>query len=188
MKKIDFELRLKNHITAKDIVKIERELEGEDLSCSGFIIDYSSDFLLIQNEIDFQLDGFSIVPTYTVAKIRCNKTDKFHKSILKKERIFEKDYGLTFTVELIDWKTIFKSLKTNNKIVSIEDEANDETYYIIGHIVRVNQKTVSIQYFDSMGQLDGESTKVRYEDITMLNFDNRYINTYSKYLKEPKKT
>ena len=119
MKKIDFELKLKNHITAKDIVKIERELEGEDFGSFGFILDYSSGFILIQNDNDLQLDGFSIVPTYTVAKIRCNKTDKFHKSILKKEGIFEKDYGLDITVDLNDWITIFKSLKANNQIVSI---------------------------------------------------------------------
>ena len=46
---------------------------------------------------------------------------------------------------------------------------------------------MAIQYFDAVGQLDLETTKVNFEDITILQFDNRYINTYAKYLKEPKK-
>ena len=187
MKKSEIRAKAKKHIAEKNILKVHRELEGEDLGCYGFLLDVSADFLVVQIDSDFQLDGYTIVPISTVADITCNKADRFHKSILRKEGVIKRDHGLDHKLDLSDWSSVFKSLKAKGAVVSIEDETDEEIYYVIGRIIRVNKKSVAIQYFDALGQLDKETTKVNYEDITIVNFDSRYINTYAKHLKEPKK-
>ncbi|MCZ4409474.1 hypothetical protein O3Q51_11685 [Cryomorphaceae bacterium 1068] len=187
MGEIEFINKAEKHIVQKDVVKVEREFEGEDLGIYGFLLGASSQLLFVQVDYDFQLDGYAIIPAFTVSKLRCNKTDRFHKEVLKKEGIFERDYGCDSSIDLTDWPSVFKSLKAIGHIVSIEDEEAEETDFVIGRIVRVNKKSVSIQYFDGLGQLDSETTRVYYENITIVNFNTRYIRTYSKYLKEPKK-
>tara|TARA_B100000508_G_scaffold139601_1_gene138319 strand:- start:766 stop:1341 length:576 start_codon:yes stop_codon:yes gene_type:complete len=187
MKPSDIKLNAEKHISERHTVKIERELDdGEDLSCFGYILDVSDGLILIQIEDDFLLDGYSIIPFHTVNNIRYNKLDQFHNYILKNEKIEESQYGLSKQIDLLDWQSVFESLKKHYKVISIEDEADEDSNFIIGRIIRVNKKSVSIQYLNALGRFDDNATNVKYEDITIVSFDNRYINIYSKYLTEPK--
>ena len=43
------------------------------------------------------------------------------------------------------------------------------------------------QYFDAAGFLDERPTKVKFSDITLVLFDDRYIDFFSKYLRNRKK-
>ena len=47
----------------------------------------------------------------------------------------------------------------------------------------MDDESVSLRYFDSMGKWDEKSCIIAYGDITKIQFDTPYINTMTKYLK-----
>jgi len=104
----EYDNLLKTYIDNQDFIKVEREFTEGESNVSGFLLSISKDFILMQKEEDFLLDGYSIIPKDRFDSIRNNKFDKTHKKILKKEGIFDKDYGIKHEINLTDWQSIFK--------------------------------------------------------------------------------
>jgi hypothetical protein len=178
---------LKSYIGNKDFIRVEREFEEGELDVSGFLLNISKNFILMQKEEDFRLDGYYIIPKHRFDSIRNNKFDKTHKKILNKEGMTEKDYGIDIEIDLTDWNTVFQSLKKNDRHVIVECEDMEEPMFLIGPIKRINKKSVSIQYYDATGLLDKKPTTVKFDDITIIRFDERYLNIFRKYLRTRKK-
>ena len=65
----------------------------------------------------------------------------------------------------------------------IENENPNDSSFDIGPITKVSKDAVYIRYFNAQGFLDAEPTKIIWEYITIVKFDDRYINTFSKYLR-----
>ncbi|WP_035654634.1 hypothetical protein [Flavobacterium saliperosum] len=82
----------------------------------------------------------------------------------------------------------FKSIKDLGFNVIVKNENPEEDTFDIGPITKITKSNVYVQYFDATGLLDSESTKISWDQITVVNFDDIYINVLSKYLKEPKKS
>ena len=97
-----YDLMLKNHIAKKDFVKIERTVTDGSADINGFILGMCKDFLLIQQDEEFYLNGFAIIRKDEFDSIRCNKFDKAYKRILKGEGIFGADYGIKKRINLKD--------------------------------------------------------------------------------------
>jgi hypothetical protein len=147
----------------------------------GYIIDYSDDFVLCANTIDFQLDGYFILPITIIKKVRFDDSDETFDYIMHQEGEFEK-IEYKYKIDLTNWTTIFNSLKTHNLTTIIEDEVNGG--FLIGEIKEIKPKSVMIHYFNTSGLLDKTWTKQRFKEITKVQFDNHYINVFKKYLKE----
>ncbi len=175
--------RIRNHIEKKDLVKIERTFTEGESNISGFILQSSKDFLLIQCEEEFYLNGYVIIRKDQFDNIRCNKFDRTLKKILSAERIIESDYGIDKKIKLNSWETIFEDLKKYDYHVIVECENLDEPAFIIGPIKKINKSSVHIQYYDPSGVLERTSTNVDYKDVTIVKFNNRYVNIFRKYLK-----
>jgi hypothetical protein len=174
---------LKSHVDKKDYVKIKRTVTDGEANISGFILQMSKDFLLIQKEEEFFLNGYGIIRRDHFDAIRCNKFDKAFKRILKTEGVFGSEYGIKNKLRLKDWKTIFEDLSKHDYHVIVECEDLEDPLFVIGPIKKVNNDSVSIQYYDPTGLLDKKPTKVKYKDITLVKFDDRYINVFKKYLR-----
>jgi hypothetical protein len=84
---IKFDAKLKRHIKRKDFVKIYRTGTEGTANISGFILQMSKDFLLIQNEEEFRLNGYSIIRKDRFDSIRLSKTEIYQRKVLDKEGI-----------------------------------------------------------------------------------------------------
>jgi hypothetical protein len=174
---------IKAHVEKRDYVKIKRTVTEGSADISGFILQMSKDFLLIQKEEEFFLNGYGIIKKDHFDAIRCNKFDRAFKRMLKAEGIFDSDYGIKNKLRLKDWKTIFEDLMRHDYHVIVECEDLGDPLFVIGPIKKVNNDSVNIQYYDPTGLLDKKPTRVKYRDITLVKFDDRYINVFKKYLR-----
>jgi hypothetical protein len=113
---------IKAHVDKKDFVKIKRTVTDGSADITGFILQMSKDFLLIQKEEEFYLNGYGIIRKDHFDVIRCNKFDKAFKRILKSEGIFDSDYGIRNKIRLRDWRTIFEDLAAHDYHVIVECE------------------------------------------------------------------
>lgn len=180
--RIKFNKRLKKHIKNKDYVKFYRTGTDGDSNISGFILQMSEEFLLIQTEEEFRLNGYSIIRLDRFNSIQLGKTELFRKKILKKEGVLKLDYGINKKINLDSFKSIFRDLKQRDHFAIVECEDLKETTFTIGEIEKSTKKEVEIKYITSFGTIDKEPTKIKYKDITLIKFDDRYTKLYCKYL------
>lgn len=185
-KKEKFNERLRKSMKKKDFIKFYRTGTAGDANIYGFIIQMSKDFLLIQNEEEFRLNGYSIIRRDRFDSIRISKTEVLRKKILNKEGILKSDYGLDTKINLKSLETIFKDLKQKDYFSIVECEDLKKPSFIIGEISKVSNKSVGIRYFSPKGIINKKPTKVKYKKITLVKFNDRYTNLYRKYLKEEK--
>lgn len=174
---------IKTHVAKKDYVKIKRTVTEGSANISGFILQMSKNFLLIQKEEEFFLNGYGIIKKDHFDAIRCNKYDRAFKRILKAEGILDSGYGINKKIRLIDRRTIFEDLMKHDYHVIVECEDLEDPLFVIGPIKKVKKDSANIQYYDPTGLLDKKPTTVKYKDITLVKFDDRYINIFKKYLR-----
>ena len=151
----------------------------------GYILDFNDDYVLLQDMDDFEVNGYLIIPTNTISKVRFNNNDRYYEKILHWEKLTDK-IEKKHDINLSNWKSIFNSIKNLNLNVIIENENPDDCTFDIGPIIEVSKEAVYIRYFNAKGLLDTEITKIIWSKITLVRFDDRYINTFSKYLRERK--
>ena len=89
-------------------------------------------------------------------------------------------------IDLTNWSSILRSIKKLGFNVIIENEDPDDESFDIGPITKITDSGAYIRYFDAKGFLDTQSTKIKWDLITIVKFDTRYINIFSKYLRERK--
>lgn len=180
LKKLD--QTIQKHLKHKDLVKIVRVIDGVDMGGTGFILDASKEFILVQKEDEFLLDGYLLFQKKQIEDIRCNTFDKVSKKILKSEGVLDREYGIKNNINLLSFQTIFTDIKKEFGCAIVECEQGDDPVFVIGPIKRVNKDSLSIQHFDAKGMLEKKVTKVPFSDITLVTFGDRYTSTFKKYI------
>ncbi|QEC44017.1 hypothetical protein [Pseudobacter ginsenosidimutans] len=180
----EYDLMLQKHIDKKDFIKISRTFKDREENIAGFLLAISKDFLLLQIDNEFLLDGYAIIPKTKFDSIRCNRYEKTLKKIHKKEGHLDSQYGIYQNISIKTWQDLFTDLKKADYHVIVECEDNDEPDFTIGPIKKIYKNKVGIQYYDPTGKLDVELTSVPYNEITIIKFGDRYSTTFRKYLRE----
>jgi hypothetical protein len=68
-----YDITLQNYIDKKEFVKIYRTFKDNSENIRGFILKMTKDFLLVQLDNDFFLDGYAIIRKDQFDSIRCSK-------------------------------------------------------------------------------------------------------------------
>ncbi|WP_316805039.1 hypothetical protein [Pedobacter nototheniae] len=169
--------------TQKNYCKITRQVDQKSKRLShGYIVDYSYNFVLIIETHDFKFEGYSVFPISSIVKIRFNEYDQYFDYIMEAERQKEL-IKIDYSIDLSDWKSIFKTVKKTKLICTIEQEGRKKPLFLIGPIEEVKNKKTLIHNFDPLGFLDKEATEIRFKDISIIKFDDPYGNTFAKYLR-----
>jgi hypothetical protein len=175
---------IQNYINEKLFVKVLRFVADDEMSLGGFILQQSDDFLLIQVEEEFLLNGYAIIRTEDIDEVICEDGENMIQEILEGEEIVKKSYGIDHELKMKSWKTIFKNLQELDFHVSVECEDLDEPTFIIGPIEKIGKEKLHVRYYSPSAILEKETTKINLEDITLIKFGDRYSTIYRKYLKE----
>jgi hypothetical protein len=173
--------QIKNHLDKKKYTLLTRKTGKTSTETSrGYILNFSEDFILLQETDDFKILGYNIFPLKQIISLRHNENDEFYDKIIKAEKE-DKKIGIKYSVDLSSWATIFQSIKSRKLNVIIECENPDNYSFDIGPIASLTKTSVYIQYMNGQGIIDKEPTKIDLKLITKLMFDDRYINTLTKY-------
>ena len=183
MKKERIIEKLEKHCTEKLYVRLTRKKSKFEGISSGFILDKSIDFILLQEVDEFRILGYQIIPIETIKHVRYNKNDRTYERILKSEGLLNK-VKIKYKIDLKNWNSIANDIKKTELTVISECEHPKQNYFCIGKLKRIHKKSISIRYFNAEGILDEKNTKHKFEDITKLSFDDHYANVFSKYLTE----
>lgn len=134
-------------------------------------------FLLGQEENDFQLDGYHIRKIAHIDKVEC-KDDlcpviNEWNGVVKEVR----HPG----IDISSWNSIAQGLSAMGRFLIIEDEKNE--LFAIGRIRRVCKRHIVFEHFDANGIWQDEPLRIPYSTITHIAWDTRYANNWEAYLR-----
>jgi len=179
--------KIKFHHDNKRFARVTRQVADDCMEVSrGYIVDYSENFIILQETDDFKVFSYLALPIAQISTIRFNSHDRFYDKIMVLEKEIE-NISLPHKIDLSSWQTIFKSIKTIGLNVIVECENPNIDTFTIGPITKTTKNLVYILYFDPTGFIDEKPTSIDYESITKVMFDDRYINVFSKYIRQRKK-
>jgi hypothetical protein len=178
--------KIKYHYNNRKYCKVMRQVAKDTVENSnGFIVDYSDNFVLLQETDDFEVGGYVAFPIETISEILYSNNDKYFDKIMHLEGIVDRIENI-HQIDLTSWATILKSIKKLGFNVIVENEDPKDESFDIGPITKITKSSVYIRYFNPKGILDEDATEINWDLITIIRFDTKYINIFSKYLREPK--
>jgi len=180
----EYNLMLQNYIDKRSFVKIFRTVCGKEETLSGFILGMSRNFLFLQLDDEFVLDGYAVIRLDDFDSIRHSSYERTQRKIFAAEGLLADGYGFEKPLPLTNWGDILKTLKSYDIHVIIENISNGELDFWIGPIKRVASKSVSIHNYDPNGTFDENVTLLKMDTISILKFGDRYSTIFRKYLKK----
>ena len=181
MKKKKIKKLLQFHYENKLYARLTRKIKYLEKISTGFILDISDNFILLQESDEFRILGYQIIPIRTINHVRYNENDKTYERILNEEGLLGQ-VKLKHKVDISNWKLISEDLYNLGICVISECEHPKIQSFCIGKIEKVNKKYISIHYFNAQGILDEKYTKNNFKDITKLSFEDHYANIFFKYV------
>lgn len=137
-------------------------------------------FLLAAVEDDFLLDGWCIrrVKQVRHAEVYDNKFLDIERAEGLVDRIAMPP------VNLSNWRQIFLSLRSMNRLIIIEHESlrDDECDFYMGRIEDIKKHSVLFRCVNTDATWDDEPIRIAFRDITSVSFGSRYIEVFSKYV------
>jgi hypothetical protein len=157
-----------------------------DPTHNGFVLGLGRDLVLLHQFHDFYPEGYTALRVADIKRVRSGAHERSWETMFRGEGLLDR-VGIPYEVPLDDYRSLLAALHGGGQHVIIECEDRrtpEDDDFFIGPVVTLDDESVLIQHFDSMGGwYDGPSV-VAFSDITKIQFDTPYINTISKYLKE----
>ena len=162
---------------------LSSEIEEDEEIYHGYIIKLTSNYACLWLVTDWHYDGILILPIRYITDITYGKYEKTYHRILKSEGAL-KDMSKPKWLNVGSFKSAFKSLMKNEKIVTVESRLLDINEFVIGNVVDLTDKEVHIKGFDAAAKWRDGVYKIPYKEITSLKFDDEYSSVFKKYVKE----
>ena len=179
--------RIQKCIDGGDYVKVHvTEPKGDYIKhVDGIILEQSPDLILMSDSFDFHYDGLTLIRKADISEIQLSDNERFMKKILKAEGYMtlvkgrHKQLGL----KVGSLEQVLKHLHRTKLPVIVECKYGKHDLFQIGPIVEVTSKRVSIDHFKANGEFDAKPVITKMKDITTVQIDSPYANTFYKYAK-----
>ena len=167
-------------------VHLTRGFPGQPMH-NGFVLGLGRELVLLHQFHDFYPEGYVALRVADIKRTRSDEHERFWEMMFGAEGLMDR-VGIPYEVPLDDFRSLLTALHGRGQHVVVQCESmetEEDDKYVIGRITLPGKKSVSILYSDSLGRWDDEPDAIAYGDITQVQFDTPYVNTYSKYLKGP---
>src|ERR1700753_1653127 len=116
-----YNLMLQKYIKNKSFVNIFRTVCGGEENLSGFILEMSDEFLFLQLDDEFSLDGYAIIRLDDFDSIRHSSYERTQRKILNSEGLLTNGYGFQKELPLTGWVDLLRAIKKYDLHVVIEN-------------------------------------------------------------------
>jgi len=158
-----------------------------DPTHNGFVLGVGHELVLLNPFHDFYFEGYTALRVADIKRVRSGKHERFFERMFRGEGLMEQ-VGLRYNVPLDNFRSLLTILHSRGQHVTIECESKErweDDDFLIGWLVVLDDETVSLLHFDSLGAWYDEPKVIAYGDITQVQFDTPYSNTFVKYLRPP---
>lgn len=162
--------------------RLTRGYPGDPIH-NGFVLGIGRDLVLLHQFHGFYPEGYTALRVADIKRVRSGEHERFWEAMLRGEGLMGR-VGIRYEVPLDDFRSLLGALHGRGQHVIIECESRemaDDDEFLIGQVVALDDESVSIRHFDSMGAWYEEASVSAYGDITQVQFDTPYINTITMY-------
>jgi hypothetical protein len=161
---------------------IEIEFVDKKEIFTGFLIDYSDDWILLRNNpVDFILDGFVILRNKNILVVNRDQDLAFTEKIIRLKGLKTNSDDI---IPIKDLPTIISFLAEKYGIFQISKKSAKSAY--LGKLIELNDEELIIDFLDTKGQFGGELS-FNPEKIRVIEFDTDYINSLKLVVSENQK-
>jgi len=161
---------------------ISIEFEDKKEIFTGFLIDWTDDWILIKNNpFDFIIDGYTILRNKNLKSIIQDKDHEFTEKVIKLK-------GLKTSAEDIipiqDLQSILQFLDKKYGIFQLAKRSDKAVY--LGKLIECTEDELLIDFLGPEGEFEGEM-EFDHEKIRVIEFDTDYINSLKLVLADHNK-
>ena len=139
---------------------------------SGFIIDYSEDWILLRlNSFDYVVDGYVIVRNKNIEKYIRTESEEFTENIIRLKNL---KLGIESKIPLDNLQTILEFLTSNYGIFLIQTKRDSAVY--LGKLYSIDDDELAITFLNTRGIWENEMI-FKTRKIRVIEFDTDYINS-----------
>ncbi|QIH37313.1 hypothetical protein G7A72_00115 [Flavobacterium sp. Sr18] len=158
------------------------EFEDKKEIFSGFLIDWTEDWILLKNNpVDFIIDGYTILKNKNVKAIIQDKDHEFTERVIKLKGL---KTSADEIIPLQDLSSIINFLANKYEIFQIATKSDKAVY--LGKLIELNEEELVIDFLGTEGQFEGEMS-FKPNKIRVIEFDTDYINSLKLIVNEERK-
>lgn len=149
---------------------------------TGFLIDYSDDWILLRNNpVDFIIDGFVIIKNKNIENISRDEDHEFTEKVIKLKGLKTNAKDI---IPIKDLASIIRFLDKKYGVFQIAKKSAKSAY--LGKLIELNDEELTIDFLDTQGQFGGELS-FNPEKIRVIEFDTDYINSLKLVVQDNEK-
>jgi len=165
-------MKIKGRLDIYLMKLISIEFSDRKNTISGFLLDYSDDWILIKtNPVDYIIDGYTIVRNKNITEIYQDKDEEFTETVI----------GLKGIIPVYDKKIpldniqeIFRYLNSEYGMFAFAEKSNKAIYP--GRLISIDDNRIRIEWIDIRAKWIGER-KFKVDKIRVITFDDDYLNS-----------
>jgi hypothetical protein len=151
---------------------ISIEFQDKKELYTGFLIDYSDDWILIRNNpIDFIVDGFIILRNKNVEQIHRDEELEFTEKVIRLKGVKTNAEDI---IPIKDLEAIIRYIDTKYGVFQIAKKSAKSAY--LGKLIALNNEELTIDFLNIRGEFGGELS-FNPDKIRVIEFDTDYINS-----------
>ncbi|WP_327357991.1 hypothetical protein [Streptomyces sp. NBC_01304] len=140
----------------------------------GFVLATNRDWTLLLLVTDSMLDGYSLVRTRDVTGVRTRGKRDLHRRWMKKHGTWPPPAPPGERLVLGSTRSLLGQVGSRHNLVGVLMEDMDPDLALIGKVACLGKKSVRLQEIDNTAHWDRTTSKVRYEDVTRIDFADHY--------------
>lgn len=137
---------------------------------SGFLLDYSEDWILIQNNpVDYMIDGFSVIRNINIKDIYQDEVEEFTEKVIQL-----KGYVTQYAHEipLGNIEDMIRYLNAKYGLFLLIKKSGKAVYP--GRLISLNEKKINIEWINTRGKWTEERT-FKLDKIRIIEFESDYL-------------
>lgn len=152
----------------KSLITIEFSDKKEPVS--GFLLDYSEDWILLQsNPSDFIVDGYVIVANKNIEGVYRDENEIFTERVIRIKNILP---SINKRVPLENTKAMFEFINEEYGLFFFSKKSNGAIYP--GKLIAIDDLQITLQWIDLKGKWE-ENRTFKLDKIRQIEFNNDYL-------------
>lgn len=172
---------LLTHVRDRCLVSIRRG-DVDDNSIQAYLLQASSELVLLQYVYDFNLDGLMLLRVADISEVSRTATDRFQDDLLRSEGLKAR-VPFHLMVDLSGWRAAISDLARAHRLLILECEHLADPKFVIGRVLNMGAEAVSMESFTGTARWNERPEVLSYEDITACQVGTNYCNVYERYFK-----